>query len=137
MTDNFEKDINVPSKEIIIKFSDGYCIVLENNEISMRENVFTKLQIVFGKRTNELLEFVKELYLNKKAKEQECEELNLTNERLVAEKYIMNKEILKYKQALNEIENIADDYNRVEKTSQYYRDGFDEIQNVIDKVKEK
>lgn len=76
MTDNFEKDINVPSKEIIIKFSDGYCIVLENNEVSIRENVFTKFRIVFGKRTNELLEFVKELYLNKKAKEQECEELH-------------------------------------------------------------
>lgn len=83
MTDNFEKDINVPSKEIIIKFSDGYCIVLENNEVSIRENYFTKYQIVFGKRTNELLEFVKELYLNKKAKEQECK---------------------KYKQALDEIE---------------------------------
>ena len=75
MTDNFEKDINVPSKEIIVKFSDGYCIVLENNEISIRENAFTKLCIEFGKRTNELLEFVKELYLDKKAKEQECEEL--------------------------------------------------------------
>lgn len=39
-------------------------------------------------------------------------------------------------QALDEIEDIADDYNRVEKTSQYYRDGFDEIQDIIDKVKE-
>lgn len=82
MTDNFEKDINVPSKEIIIKFSDGYCIVLENNEVSIRENVFTKFRIVFGKRTNELLEFVKELYLNKKAKEQECEKINQALEKI-------------------------------------------------------
>lgn len=89
MTNNFEKDINDPSKEIIIEFSDGYCIVLENNEISMRDNVFTKLQIMFGKRTNELLEFVKGLYLNKKAKEQECD---------------------KYKQALDEIEKVFEGY---------------------------
>lgn len=41
----------------------------------------------------------------------------------------------KLEDALDEIENIADDYNRVEKTSQYYRDGFDEIQNVTNKVK--
>ena len=41
----------------------------------------------------------------------------------------------KYKQALDEIEDIADDYNRVEKTSQYYRDGFDEIQDIINKAK--
>ena len=73
MTNNFKKDINVPSKEIIVKFSDGYCIVLENNEISIRENDFTKFRIEYGKRTNELLEFVKELYLDKKAKEQECD----------------------------------------------------------------
>lgn len=42
----------------------------------------------------------------------------------------------KYKQALDKIEDIADDYNRVEKTSQYYRDGFDEIQDIINKAKE-
>lgn len=41
-----------------------------------------------------------------------------------------------YKQALDEIENIADDYNRVEKTSQYYRDGFDQIQDIINSIKE-
>lgn len=42
----------------------------------------------------------------------------------------------KYKQAFDEIENIADDYNRVEKTSQYYRDGFDQIQDIINNIKE-
>ena len=47
------------------------------------------------------------------------------------------KQLKHYKQALNEIENVADDYNRVEKTSQYYRDGFDEIQDIINKAKEK
>ena len=25
MTNNFKKDINIPSKEIIVEFSDGYC----------------------------------------------------------------------------------------------------------------
>lgn len=140
MTDNFEKDINVPSKEIIVKFSDGYCIVLENNEISMRENEFTKLQIVFGKQTNELLEFVKELYLNKKVKEQECEEINLTNERLVAEKYIMNEEILKLKQALDEIEQNIKDYCKnmcmaeTRETCEICQNT--EVLDIIDEVKE-
>lgn len=41
-----------------------------------------------------------------KRKEQECEEINLTNERLVAEKYTLNEEILKLKEQLN---NIQDD----------------------------
>lgn len=45
-------------------------------------------------------------------------------------------DIDKYKQALDEIENIADDYNRVGKTSQYYRDGFDQIQDAINSIKE-
>ena len=49
--------------------------------------------------------------------------------------YRQLKDRLKYKQALDEIEDIADDYNRVEKTSQYYRDGFDEIQNIINEIK--
>ncbi len=31
-----------------------------------------------------------------KRKEQECEEINLTNERLVAEKYTLNEEILRF-----------------------------------------
>lgn len=51
----------------------------------------------------------------------------------IAEK---EKQIINYKQALDEIEDIADDYNRVGKTSQYYRDGFDEIQDIINKAKE-
>lgn len=37
--------------------------------------------------------------------------------------------------ALKEIEDVSDDYNRVEKTSQYYRDGFEEILDIIHKVK--
>lgn len=41
----------------------------------------------------------------------------------------------KFEDVLDEIEDIADDYNRVEKTSQYYRDGFDEIQNITNKAK--
>lgn len=113
MTDDFKKDINVPSKEIIIKFSDGYCIVLENNEVSIRENAFTKYCIEYGKQTNELLEFVKELYLDKKAKEQECEELKreiaFGNNGKLSDKIRaivfkdLNAENSKYKQALDEI----------------------------------
>lgn len=41
----------------------------------------------------------------------------------------------KLEDALDELEDIADDYNRVEKTSQYYRDGFDEILNITNKAK--
>ena len=41
-----------------------------------------------------------------KRKEQECEAINLTNERLVTEKYAMNEEIIKYKQTLDEIEKL-------------------------------
>ena len=45
-----------------------------------------------------------------KRKEQECEEINLKNERLVVEKYTMNEEILKLKQALNEIKDYCNKY---------------------------
>lgn len=41
----------------------------------------------------------------------------------------------KLEDALDELEDIADNYNRVEKTSQYYRDGFDEILNITNKAK--
>lgn len=51
--------------------------------------------------------FYKKVLKQLKRKEQECEKINLTNERLVAEKYNMNKEILKYIQALDEIENLC------------------------------
>lgn len=141
MTDNFEKDINVPSKEIIIKFSDGYCIVLENNEVSIRENVFTKFQIVFGKRTNELLEFVKELYLDKKAKEQECEELKreiaFGNNGKLSDKIRaivfkdLNAENSKYKQALDEIEDIVIKANSI---SSLDSDEIRQIRNIIEMV---
>ena len=60
-------------KQIIKTFSDGYCLVLHENRVSLRENNYTKYQIVVGPKTNELFEFVKELYLDNKAKEQECE----------------------------------------------------------------
>lgn len=46
------------------------------------------------------------------------------------------KQLKRKEQALDEIEDIADDYNRVEKTSQYYRDGFDQIQDIINNIKE-
>ena len=63
-------------KQIIKKFSDNYCLVLENNQISLRENEFTAYRIVLGKSTNELLEFVKDTYLQLKRKEQKLSKIN-------------------------------------------------------------
>ena len=62
-------------KQIIKKFSDNHCLVLENNQISLREDEITAYRIVLGKSTNELLEFVKDTYLQLARKEQECENL--------------------------------------------------------------
>ena len=62
-------------KQIIKKFNDNHCLVLENNQISLREDEITAYRIVLGKSTNELLEFVKDTYLQLKRKEQECERL--------------------------------------------------------------
>ena len=127
MTDNFVKDINVPSKEIIIKFSDGYCIVLENNEVSIRENAFTKYCIEYGKQTNELLEFVKELYLNKKAKEQECEKINQALDEIEKQVKAMNNECF--------YDDICDCNNCDMKNGCSYYRKF-KIINIINKVKE-
>lgn len=51
----------------------------------------------------------------------------MTDKEICSEEPCIRQERDKYKQALDEIEGIADDYNRAEKTSQYYRDGFDQI----------
>ena len=81
------------------------------------------------------------LYKQLKRKEQECEKINLTNERLVAEKYIMNEEILKlkrkerecdkYKAALDEIER----YRVCEINDEDGEEG-DVILGIIDEAKE-
>ena len=63
-------------------------------------------------------------YKQLKRKEQECEEINLKNERLVAEKYTMNEEILKLKQALDEIEKYFDN------------EDYHNLLDIINKVKE-
>ena len=47
-------------------------------------------------------------YKQLKRKERECEKINLTNERLVAEKYIMNEEILKLKAKEQECEELKE-----------------------------
>lgn len=85
--------------------------------------------------------FIKNLYNKLKHKERECEELKRQVEQTMylsegTLRLYANRQNIKYKQALDEIENIADDYNRVEKTSQYYRDGFDQIQDIINSIKE-
>lgn len=85
------------------------------------------------------------LKLQKKLETIEQEYKNLKEEfrycrRSIKDISIENTEICKIleecKRALDEIEYVADDYNRAEKTSQYYRDGFDEIQDIINRVKE-
>ena len=84
-------------------------------------------------------------YKQLKRKEQECEEINLKNERLVVEKYTMNEEILKFKQALDEIERFCKDVcdsckkftpNRQSDISCKFCQAT-QISNIINKVKEK
>lgn len=113
-------------KQIIKKFSDNHCLVLENNQISLRENELTAYRIVLGKSTNELLEFVKDTYLQLKRKEQECEELkekvkelrqgwiDCDKERNLQEanSEFRQRVINRYKQTLAEIKEIAEvDFN--------------------------
>lgn len=69
-------------------------------------------------------------------KTEECEELKAYAQAQENQRETYYKEFLRKDKALKEIEEISDDYNRVEKTSQYYRDGFEEILDIISKVKE-
>lgn len=80
-----------------------------------------------------------------KLKQQECKEINLTNERLVTEKYALNEEILRfkneinrYKQALDDIEEIAK-YNNLLVRDPFcgsgYRDLSGQILDIINKIK--
>lgn len=69
-------------------------------------------------------------------KTEECEELKAYAQAQENQRETYYKEFLRKDKALDEIEEISDDYNRVEKTSQYYRDGFEEILDIISKVKE-
>lgn len=64
-----------------------------------------------------------------KRKERECGEINLTNERLVVEKYTLNEEILKYKQALDEIKEYC---NQMMVSTHIKED----ILNIIDRIKQ-
>ena len=72
----------------------------------------------------------------------ECEELKKNNQ-ILCDLYknvdsCLQKRTEKfdcYRKALKEIEEVADDYNRVGKTSQYYRDGFEQILDIINKAK--
>lgn len=75
---------------------------------------------------------------NLEAKEQECKEINLANERLVAEKYALNEEILKYKQAVNEIEELAKHNNLLVRDpfcGPGYRDLSGQILTIVKKAK--
>lgn len=103
-------------------------ITIENYCYLYKDNCEKYPQCLY--RSNQLQQLETQL----KRKEQECEELKQELQELEKDCPKRCKSD-KYKQALDEIENIADDYNRVEKTSQYYREGFDEIQDIINKVK--
>ena len=112
-------------KHIIKKFSDNHCLVLENNQISLREDEITAYQIVLDKSTNELLEFVKDTYLQLQAKEQECERLEKKQRSL--------------EEALDEIGEIAKHNNFLVRDpfcGSGYRDLSEQILNIIDKAKE-
>ena len=125
------------SKQIIKKFSDNHCLVLENNQISLRENEFTAYRIVLGKSTNELLEFVKDTYLQLQAKEQECEELK----KQLIQKDEVNTffntldwnsapcEICPKKNCLDEIEGIVNFISNITNCDKAYycKDKLDEI----------
>ena len=51
------------AKEIIMKFSDGYCLVLnDKGETNLRENDVTELSIVLPPRTCEMLNKIGEMY---------------------------------------------------------------------------
>ena len=108
-------------KQIIKKFNDNHCLVLENNQISLREDEITAYRIVLGKSTNELLEFVKDTYLQLKRKEQECEELkkiineaknsNLDLKSFLVSEAVQNEyeqQLYQLKQTLAEIKEIAE-----------------------------
>ena len=104
-------------KQIIKKFSDNHCLVLENNQVSLREDEITAYRIVLGKSTNELLEFVKDTYLQLKAKEQECDGLTADTVYLrdrvgKLERAILrrNEQLDKLKQTLTEIKPILELY---------------------------
>ena len=126
-------------KQIIKKFSDNHCLVLENNQISLREDEITAYRIVLGKNTNELLEFVKDIYLQLKAKEQECEELKaeIKHYKQIAQyhgnlsvKYT-NKSA-KYKQALVKIKEIADKDFRHTAWEEYAK----QLKQILQKISE-
>lgn len=74
-----------------------------------------------------------DLHQQLKRKGQECKEINLTNERLVTEKYTMNEKILKLNQALDKIEKIVIEANSI---SSLDSDEIRQIRNIINKIKE-
>lgn len=62
------------TKEIIMKFSDGYCLVLnDKGETNLRENDITELNIVLPPRTCEMFDKIGDMY-------KELKELKKTND---------------------------------------------------------
>ena len=98
-------------KEIIIDGCEFQSDCIEYKDISylkiMPICAIHELSIACHDKVNKCKYY--KLYKQLKRKEQECEAINLTNERLVTEKYAMNEEIIKYKQALDEIKKFCKD----------------------------
>ena len=118
-------------KQIIKQFSDGYCLVLEDDVVTLREDEFTKYRIVLGSKTNELLKFVKDTYLQLKAKEQECDRLKETFDGLFKVQYKLADNNKKLRQCLTEIKEIA---SREAETSRY--NGSSTWKQILQKISE-
>ena len=132
-----DKQIIIKNKEVYINGVDvsGCIYFKKNNKMSMCRACNSGVGTPY-------CEYHKDCYYKQlKRKEQECEKINLTNERLVAEKYIMNEEILKlkrkeqecdkYKAALDEIKR----YRVCEINDEDGEEG-DVILGIIDETKE-
>lgn len=88
------------TKEILVKFKDGYCLVLENDELSLREDIYTSYRICVGEKTEEMYEWIKNLYKQNASK---ISKLNEQGAEIV--KLWIENDILK--QTLNKIQTLT------------------------------
>ena len=134
MTDKkiiIEKDIYTLTKADLVEQ-----LISKTQECERSRKRISDLEERIINHSNEIEEYCSRLA----DKNKECEELKERLERIEEDlKYqcvdCMNIKSDRYRKALEEIEEVADDYNRVGKTSQYYRDGFEQILDTINKAK--
>ena len=126
---NFEKDINVPSKEQIIIDGVTYYKQQDINEGLDEEHYITEFHLL-ATHYNLLLE-------DYARKTRECEELKAYAQRQENQREEYYKEFLKKDKALEEIEKVCleDTYTFADGTAVRY-DSLDDILNIIKKVKE-